>query len=220
MRRRARRPQLKRDSLDGYLHKLFALAVATLSACSRGVDREASPPAPPAAQHVTGPTPDTLLISADRLGRIHSCAILSEIRGVYPLSRDTLTPTEDPELKQAGVVVDLAPGERLLYVASWSDSSHAWTLSTTSPRFLTRRGLHVGSTYREVLSTGDSVEFSLPEGQVVATIIPESVSFMVDDRSATRFYDRFSEADLVGGRELMDSNARIVEFFAGRACGK
>jgi len=131
-----------------------------------------------------------------------------------------MTPTEDPELKQAGVVVDLAPRERLLYVASWSDSAHAWTLSTTSPRFLTRRGLHVGSTYHEVLSTGDSMEFSLPEGQVIATIIPESVSFMVDDRSATRFYNRFSEAQLVGGRELMDSNARIVEIFAGRACGK
>jgi hypothetical protein len=55
---------------------------------------------------------------------------------------------------------------------------------------------------------------------VVATIVPESVSFMVDDRSAIRFYNRFSEANLVGGRALMDSGARIVEFFAGRGCGK
>jgi hypothetical protein len=70
------------------------------------------------------------------------------------------------------------------------------------------------------LSTADSIEFSLPEGQVVATIIPDGVSFMVDDRSATTFYNRYSEANLIGGRQLMDSNARIVELFAGRGCGK
>ena len=202
------------------MRRVLAVAVVTLSACSHGAERESPPPGAPAAGEVAGPTPDSLLISADRLGRVHSCALLSEIRRVYPTSRDTSTPTEDPELKQAGVVIDLAPGERLLYVASWSDSAHAWTLSTTSPRFLTRRGLHVGSSYHDVLSTGDSVAFSLPEGQVVATIVPESVSFMVDDRSAMRFYNRFSEGNLVGGRELMDSAARIVEFFAGRGCGK
>ena len=178
------------------------------------------PPPPAAGQQVSNPSADTLLITVDQIGRGRSCALLSEIQRSYPGSRDTLTPTEDPDLKQAGVVVDLGPGERLLYVASWSDSSHAWTLSTTSPRFHTRRGLHVGSTYAEVLSTRDSIEFSLPEGQVVATIIPDSVSFMVDDRSATRFYNRYSEANLIGGRHLMDSTAQIVELFAGRGCGK
>jgi len=200
------------------LQRLLVVAALTLAACSRSEDRK--PPPPPAAQQVSEPLADTLLITADRIGRGRSCALLSEIQHSYPGSRDTLTPTEDPELKQAGVVVDLAPGERLLYVASWSDSSHAWTLSTTSPRFHTRRGLHVGSTYAEVLSTADSIEFSLPEGQVVATIIPDGVSFMVDDRSATTFYNRYSEANLIGGRQLMDSNARIVELFAGRGCGK
>src|SRR6267142_2652757 len=218
LRRRASRPQPKRDPLGGYLQRLLAVAALILSGCSREEDRK--PPPPPAAQRISDPSADTLLITADRIGRGRSCALLSEIHHSYPGSRDTLTPTEDPELKQAGVVVDLAPGERLLYVASWSDSSHAWTLSTTSPRFHTRRGLHVGSMYAEFLSTGDSIDFSLPEGQVVATIIPDSVSFMVDDRSATKFYNRYSEANLNGGRQLMDSNARIVEFFAGRGCGR
>ncbi len=200
------------------MQRLLAVAVLTISACAGGEDR--MPPRPAAGQPVSNPSADTLLITVDQIGRGRSCALLSEIQHFYPGSRDTLTPTEDPDLKQAGVVVDLGPGERLLYVASWSDSSHAWTLSTTSPRFHTRRGLHVGSTYAEVLSTGDSIEFSLPEGQVVATIIPDSVSFMVDDRSATRFYNRYSAANLIGGRQLMDSTARIVELFAGRGCGK
>ena len=202
------------------MQRFLAVIVLTLGACSREAERETPPPPPATTQLASIPSADTLLITADRIGRGRSCGLLSEIRSSYPGSRDTLTPTENPDLKQAGVVVDLAPGERLLYVASWSDSSHAWTLGTTSPRFHTRRGLHVGSTYSEVLSTGDSIEFTLPEGQVVATVIPESISFMVDDRSATTFYNRFSEANLVGGRQLMDANARIVEFFAGRGCGK
>src|SRR6266536_512038 len=178
------------------------------------------PPRPAAGQPVSNPSADTLLITVDQIGRGRSCALLSEIQHFYPGSRDTLTPTEDPDLKQAGVVVDLGPGERLLYVASWSDSSHAWTLSTTSPRFHTRSGLHVGSRYADVLSTGDSIEVSFPEGFVVATIVPESVSFMVDDHSATFFYSQYSDAHFAVTRQMMDSNATIVEFFTGRGCGK
>jgi hypothetical protein len=200
------------------LHRLVAITALALSACSRPNNRDSTPASGP---HQPGAAAtDTLLITADRLGRVRSCTLLSEIRHTYPASRDTLTPTEDPETKQAGVVVDLAPGERLFYVASWSDSSHAWTLSTTSPRFHTRRGLHVGSTYAEVLSTGDSIEFSFPEGFVVATIVPESVSFMVDDHSATVFYNTYAGASFAVTRHMMDSNARIVEFFTGHGCNK
>ena len=199
-----------------------------LNACSRADDRNAS-----SEQHkpdsssvgsspaqAADPSSDTLLITADRLGRVHSCALLSEIRRAYPGSRDTLTPTEDPELNQAGVVVDLAHGERLLFGASWSDSSHAWTLSTTSPRFHTRGGLRVGSRYAKALASRDSIEFSFPEGQVVATLIPESVSFMVDDHAATVFFNRYADVNFAGPSTLLDSNARIVEFLTGRNCRK
>ncbi len=199
------------------MHRLLALTALALSACSRGGKGE-SARASTAQQRGAAPT-DTLLITSGRLGQVRSCELLSEIRHAYPTSRDTLTSTES-ELKQAGVVVDLAPGERLLYVASWSDSSHAWTLSTTSSRFHTRSGLHVGSRYADVLSTGDSIEFSFPEGFVVATIVPERVSFMVDDHSATVFYSQYSDAHFAVTRQMMDSNATIVEFFTGRGCGK
>ena len=221
LRQHAGRPQLKRDPLGGYLHKSLTTLALIVTACSQKGGREAPASSPQATvQQAPDPSADTLLVTADRMGRVRSCALLADIRRAYPRSRDTLTPTEDPELHQAGVVVDLAPGERLLYVASWSDSSHAWTLSTTSPRFHTARGLHVGSRYAHVLSTGDSIEFEFPEGQVVATIIPEGVSFMVDERSAASFYSQAALANVAGKRELMDSNARIIELFSGRACRK
>ena len=202
------------------MRQLVALAAVLVAGCSRTPEKESQVQVAPPLQQVSDPSKDTLLITANRLGRVPSCATLASIKQSYPGSRDTLTPTEDPETHQAGVVVDLGSGERTLYVASWTDSSHAWTLGTNSPRFHTRRGLHVGSTYSDVLRTGDSLEFSLPEGFVVATIVPEGISFMVDDRSATRFYNRFSEANLTGGRELMDSGARIVEFITGHSCRK
>ena len=159
-------------------------------------------------------------MTTDRIGAIRACDPLSSVRLAYPAARDTLTPTEAPELNQAGQVVDLAPGERLLYVASWSDSTHVWMLSTTSPRFHTRRGLHVGSTFADVLRAGDSVDFTLPEGILVITLVAEGLSFLVDDSSSASFYRRYERAGFKSSARMMDSAARIMEFFAGQGCGK
>jgi hypothetical protein len=181
--------------LLGAVLLLFAL----LGACSRPDDRRL-----------------TSLISGSGVAGIHLCDSLADVSQVFPDARDTVLHGEGEGAGWPSKIVPLEVGEALVFETSWSDTIHVWRITTTSARFRTRSGLHVGSTMADVYATGNTVAFKYPEGILYITLDRDSVGLLVDDSSAAGFWRRFS--DTADPRAVLNPDARIKTLGIGGNC--
>jgi hypothetical protein len=156
------------------------------------------------------------LITSHRIAGITMCDPLSRVDSAFRQVRDTLIVGEDDETGWASKIVVLAPDEWILFESSWVDSLRVWRASTNSPRFRTRRQLRVGRSMGDVLATRDSLDFQYPEGYLLITLVPEDISFQVDDSSATAFWRRFQYQG--SPLDALSRSARIKEFTIGGDC--
>src|SRR5207249_6006370 len=127
-------------------------------------------------------------ISPKGLAGVRLCQPLSAVRVRFPLSRDTLLESEGT--KWPGKVVPVGGGRRILFEASWTDTSHVWVISTTSPRHRTARGYRVGMTLADLRAKGEELRFGYGEGYIVIMLVSDQVKFLPDDSTATAFLSR------------------------------
>ncbi len=153
-------------------------------------------------------------ISADGVNGIRLCQALSGVRDKFPLSRDTIVSSEGAEWPAK--IVPLDGGSRILFEASWSDTTHIWGITTNSPRYPTPRGYRVGMTLGDLLAKGEKLDFSYEEGYIVVTVASEQVAFLPDDSTATAFLSRSPRA--FDSLQALPRSARIKELIVGGDC--
>ena len=156
------------------------------------------------------------LITGRSIAGITMCDPLSRVDSAFGRVRDSVIVGEDGETGWHSKVVVLAPGEWILFESSWVDSLRVWRASTNSPRFRTRRQLRVGRSIGDVLATRDSLEFQYPEGYLIITLLPEDISFQVDDSSATAFWRRFQYQG--NPLDALSRTSQIKQFTIGGDC--
>ena len=192
------------------------ILLALLGACSSTDDR--------ALNNQSGTPPSgsvssaRSLLSGSSVAGIGLCDSLARVSEIFPGARDTVLygEGEGADSGWPSKIVTWAAGEELVFETSWADTIHVWRITTTSARFRTRSGLHVGSTMADVYATGDSVGFEYPEGMLAITLDRDSVGLLVDDSSAAAFWRRFSYTG--DPRAVLTPTARIKSLGIGANC--
>ncbi len=158
------------------------------------------------------------LITSRTIGGLHMCESLRRVNALFPGARDTLV-TGEGDTGWPSKIVSLGNAEWALFESSWIDTTHLWRATTNSPRYRTAHGVRVGMSIDDLLQRQERMEFSYPEGYVVATLARDSVSFLVDDHSAAEFWARFDfKADSVDALKVLSHEARITHLFTGGSC--
>jgi len=153
-------------------------------------------------------------ISVHGIGRVRLCQPLSSVRDLFPLARDTIM--EEEELKWPAKIVPLHGNQRLVFEASWIDTSHVWRLSTSSPDYRTPHGYRVGMTLGYLRDKHEALRFGYAEGYIVVTIVSDQVDFLPDDSTARAFLRRSPRA--FDSLEDLPRRARIKELFVSGDC--
>jgi hypothetical protein len=160
------------------------------------------------------PAEQPFLITSTSLGSVTLCQPMTVIQEVFPRSRDTRITSEGSEW--SAKIVEFENGEKTVFESSSGDLVDR--ISTTSPRYVTRRGYRVGDSIADLLRKGEKLQFSYPEGHLSIRIASENIWLEVDDDSAIKFWAQFSySGDPV---KVLDRNARIKEFTIVGSCGR
>jgi len=178
-------------------------------------ERRDLPPAPSPADSVVEALSDSVLSQGSFAG-IRPCAPLDSVRHYLPHARDSVVQSETESWPARRA--PLGPGRWVLVESSWADTTHAWRVSTNSPIIRTRSGVHVGSTLRDVLATGDSLGWEYDEGALVLKLINDGAAFLLDDSSVARFYRRDVD-ERVNPVGAIDRAATVKELIAAWRCG-
>ena len=157
------------------------------------------------------------LITSRGIGAVRFCEGLRRVNALFPTARDTIMTGEGDD-GWPSKIVSLGNGEWITFESSWVDTTHIWRVTTNSPKYHTPGGARVGMSIDDLLRRHQKLEFSYPEGYVVITISRDSVSFLVDDHSATVFWSRFDYRDSLNALNIMSHEARIKQLFAGADC--
>jgi len=157
-------------------------------------------------------------ITSRGLGGVHFCDPLRRVNDLFPTARDTVM-TGEGGTRWHSKVVSLSNAEWIIFESSWVDTTHVWRVTTTGSKYHTPGGVRMGMSLEEVLRQEQKLEFSYPEGYVVITLVPDSVSFFVDDHSAAEFWAHAHyKTDSVDALKVMSHDARIKQLFAGGSC--
>jgi hypothetical protein len=157
-------------------------------------------------------------ITARSIGGLQMCERLRRVNELFPAARDTLVMGEG-DTGWPSKIVSVDETGWVLFESSWVDTTHVWRATTNSRRYQTPHGVRVGMSIGDLLRQKESMEFSYPEGYVVGTLVRDSVSFLVDDHSATDFWARFDfKADSVDALKVLSHEARITQLFTGGSC--
>jgi hypothetical protein len=152
-------------------------------------------------------------ISAQGIGGISLCQPLTAVRDRLPGTRDTLIESEGQ--KWPAKVVPLARGG-ILFEASWIDTTHVWRVTTTSPRYRTPHGYHVGMTLGDLLDRHEQLRFAYEEGYIVITLVSDQVDVLPDDATVREFLSRSPSA--YDSLEALPRSARIKAVVVSGTC--
>jgi hypothetical protein len=153
------------------------------------------------------------IISAHGIGGISLCQPLTAVRHRFPATRDTLIESEGQ--KWPAKVVPLGR-DRILFEGSWIDTTRVWRFSTTSRRYRTPHGYHVGMTLGDLLDRHEQLRFAYEEGYIVITLVSDQVDVLPDDATAREFLRRSPTA--YDSLEALPRSARIKEIVVSGTC--
>jgi len=153
-------------------------------------------------------------ISPAGLGGVRICAPLATVASRFPSARDTIIESEGEQWPAK--LVRLGDGSRILFEASWADTSHVWRITTDSHHYRTRRGWRPGNTLGELRSKGERLEFGYEEGYIVIALVSDQVSFTPDDSTASAFLGRSPRA--FDSLHVLPRTARIQDLIVGGDC--
>jgi hypothetical protein len=157
-------------------------------------------------------------ITVRGIGALHMCERLRRANVVFPNAGDTVITGEGFTIWPSKLVA-LGGNEWIMVESSWIDTAHVWRVTTNSPRYQAPHGARVGMSIQDMLDRHQELGFSYPEGEVVVTLVRDSVSFLVDDHSATEFWAHVDyKSDSVDALAILDHAARIRELFVSGSC--
>jgi hypothetical protein len=164
-------------------------------------------------------------ISAHGVGPFRLCDTLARVSALFPSARDT-TPTDvslpvwngaEPSVSGIAKVVRLPEGKWILFETQFPDSIQVWRVRTNSPAYRTARGYRVGMSAMDLFKSGAQLEVLAPIGVLYLTA--DSVTFLVDDRSAHDFWAHYdSGKSASAGMNLLKRKARIKELLIASEC--
>jgi hypothetical protein len=159
-----------------------------------------------------------LVIGKGRLGPIALCSRLDVVNKVFRHVKDTVLTGEVSTMWRAKLV-NFGDG-RLTFASSWSDSSHIWTMGSTSSRVKSPRGYRVGMRFSELIAAREPMTLAMPEGGLVINLDSEGVGVAVDEGSERRFYDNYQDYHNPPRLEMVPDSARVTELFVSGGCPK
>jgi hypothetical protein len=155
-------------------------------------------------------------LTGGAIGGVRICQPLDSLDALYPSARDTMLFGVGSGIRWPGKIVKLGEGQWLFVEASFVDRTRVWRISTTSPAFVTVRGLRVGSPFADVLAARERMTFTFAEGVPVVHLPEEGISFQVDDSSAARFSRAWGGQG--NPRAAMPGSARIKRIVVSGRC--
>ncbi len=166
-------------------------------------------------------------ISVHGVGPFRLCDTLARVSSLFPSARDTtrtdsevplpLCSGAEPSVSGIAKVVRLPEGKWILFETQFPDSIHVWRVRTNSPAYGTARGYRVGMSPIDLFNSGAQLEVLAAIGVLYLTA--DSVTFLVDDRSAHDFWEHYDPAKSASaGINLLKRNARIKELLIASDC--
>jgi len=159
--------------------------------------------------------PDSLLVTPTSFGPLLLCQPLDAARTLFPTARDTVASGESDD-QWPSLVVTSTAGHTTLFESSWIDHNHVWRVSTTDPRYASRRGYRVGTPIAALRARGDVLRLTDPEGILVLHDITEAQYFLIDEAAAARYLALDTTFSL--DPRLLDSTATIRMLFVSGYC--
>lgn len=149
------------------------IAASLLLGAAACGEHEAAPPvasSPTMTARGLGPVP--LCLTLDSVGPALGTLAAGSIR-------DSVFTGED-ESRWPGRVITLARGGTAVFESSWADSARVWRISTDAPSVRTTHGAAVETAVGQLPAGSGPVAVELIEGQVVLSLIGDSVGAVVD----------------------------------------
>ena len=174
-----------------------------------------------------GPTHLCGQITAGGVGGFRLCDTLARVNSVFPSARDTTTTDAErsaplwgrtePSLSGPARVVWLTRREWVLFETEYPDTIDVWRIRTNSATYRTPHGYGVGMSATDLLKDHAHLEILAPIG--VFYLVADSVTFLVDDSSAKRFWDHFDAREFESAAmKHLRRNARIKELLIASPC--